>query len=49
MGTDKWTVAGFLAVYFAVRVIDYILPGGRHFRLSDRWTTKDDDKETDDE
>ena len=49
MGTDKWTAAGFLAVYFAVRIIDYILPGGHHFRLSDRWATKDDEEVTDED
>lgn len=45
MTSDKWGVVGFVGVYFAVRLIDYILPGGHHFRWSQRWATKDDDQE----
>lgn len=45
MTSDRWGIAGFLAVYFAVKIIDYLLPGGHHFPFADRWAKKDDKDE----
>lgn len=36
-----------LAAYVAVRVVDYVLPRGRHLRYIDRWTVDSDDDDTD--
>lgn len=49
--TDQ-TIAALVGVlvYVAVRLVDYLLPSGRRFRLLDRWTREqrhtDDDDET---
>ena len=40
---DRWTAAGFVMAYLAIRMIDAILPGGRSFRFLDRWTRKNDE------
>lgn len=37
-----------LAVYFGVRLVDAILPNGRHFTFMDRFLRKND-KENDDD
>lgn len=42
MTSDKWGALGFVAVYLAIKIIDYILPPGHHFRLSHRWAHPDD-------
>lgn len=49
MGTDIKTAAGLLIVYLGIRIVDALLPGGRRFRVLDRWTTKDKDEEKPDE
>lgn len=35
-----------VAAYITVRVVDYILPSNRRFRLMDRWTVERDDDDT---
>ena len=45
------TVAAIVgvAVYIALRIVDYLLPTGRRFRALDRWTrdTREDDDDAD--
>lgn len=31
-----------IAVYFLMRLIDALIPHGRHFKFVDKWTSKDD-------
>jgi len=34
-----------LAVYFGMRLVDALIPKGRHFRCIERWLTKDKSEE----
>lgn len=38
-----------LAVYCGMRLIDALLPSGRHFKFVERWTRPNDDKDDDDD
>lgn len=46
---DRWTAAGFVAAYLAIRCIDVILPGGHHWAPMDRWLKRNKDEETPDD
>lgn len=43
---DQWSVAGFIGVYVAMRIVDAILPDGHHWRRMDRFLNRDNNKET---
>ena len=34
-----------LGVFVLLRIVDYLLPKGRHFRYIDRWTARNEDEE----
>ena len=44
---DLATLIGFL-VFVGLRLVDYLLPKGRHLKLIHRFTVSDDDEESDD-
>lgn len=46
----EWVaVAVMVAVPLALRVIDMLLPKGRHFKFVDRWLVEDADDEDEEE
>lgn len=45
MSDKDWAALVGLAVYLALRAVDYLLPKGRHFRFIDRWIVRDDTDE----
>jgi hypothetical protein len=38
-----WTAAIGVGVIVAVRLVDWLLPSGHHFRAVDHWAEADDD------
>ena len=34
-----------LGVFLLLRIVDYVLPKGRHLRYIDRWTVPNDDED----
>lgn len=38
------TIIG-LGVFVLLRIVDYLLPKGRHLRYIDRWTVRNEDEE----
>ena len=46
-GADWWSAAVGVAVIVVLRVLDYLLPQGRHLRIIDRWTHDDEDEKSD--
>lgn len=49
MSAERW--AGFIALltYVGLRLTDYLLPRGRHWRWIDRWTSPDEPAKPEDE
>lgn len=45
MSTEQAAALIGLAVYFGMRVIDALLPTGRHFKFVERWTSSSSGKE----
>lgn len=49
MNDRDWAAIVGVAVYVAVRLVDYLLPSGRRFRAIDRWTRENRHARTDEE
>lgn len=49
MSGESWAAIIGVATYAAFKLIDRLLPPGRHFKFIDRFLTEDTPKETDDE
>lgn len=45
MTTEQVAALVGVLVYLLMRVIDALLPGGRHFKFTDRWFSKDEDED----
>ena len=41
MNDQTWAAIVGVAVYVAVRLVDYLLPSGRRFRWTDRYSRED--------
>jgi hypothetical protein len=42
MSDERWAGAIAFLVYLGMRLVDWLLPKGRHWRCLDRWSRKDD-------
>lgn len=47
MGADWAGVAVGIALYLGLRLIDYLLPKGRHLKIVDRYSHPDDTEDDD--
>ena len=45
MSAELLALALDIGVPLALRLIDYLLPKGRHFTIADRWSRDDDQEE----
>lgn len=49
MNGDWWALVVLVAAPLTLRIIDILLPKGRHLALLDRWLVKDDPEDAEDE
>ena len=46
MGPEQWGAIIGLAVYFGMKLVDALLPNGRHFAFIERWTRKNEGEDS---
>lgn len=49
MSETSWAALIAFLTYVGIRVVDYLLPKGRHWTFVNRWSEKDDNPHPEDE